>query len=80
MTNNRELLAMAAHLAVSDVARRLGARPRDISDLFYQRLLRDDICPIVGGRRLIPQAYVAVIEAVLRDRRRQGGAKCPPKA
>src|SRR5262249_42971601 len=26
---------------VSDVARRLGVRPRDISDLFYQRLLDD---------------------------------------
>ena len=71
---------MATHLFVSDVARRLGVRPRDISDLFYQRLLRDDSCPIVGGRRLIPRTYVPVIEAALRDRKQQGGTECPPKA
>ena len=71
---------MATHLFVSNVARRLGVRPRDISDLFYQRLLRDDICPIVGGRRLIPRAYVPVIEAALHDRKQQGGPECPPKA
>lgn len=54
------------HLTVSEVARRIGARPRDISDLFYTRSLRDDLCPIVGGRRLIPPSYVSVIAASLR--------------
>src|SRR5689334_20191585 len=44
-------------LSVSDAARRLGANPRDISDLFYKRQLRDDLCPIVAGRRLIPESY-----------------------
>ena len=33
------------HLSVSEAARRLKARPRDISDLFYRRHLRDDLCP-----------------------------------
>jgi len=54
------------HLSVSEVARRLGARPRDISDLFYRRQLSDERCPIVGGRRLIPENYVHRIAAALR--------------
>jgi len=53
------------HLSVSEAARRLGARPRDISDLFYRRRLRDDLCPIVGGHRLIPEDCLEVIEAAL---------------
>jgi hypothetical protein len=55
------------HLIVSEVARQIGARPKDISDLFYQRKLDDKRCPIVGGRRLIPDDYLPVIEATLRD-------------
>ena len=58
-------------LSVSEVARRLDARPRDISDLFYLRELRDDICPIVAGRRLIPEPYIEEIAAALRRRSRQ---------
>ncbi len=58
---------MAYHI-VSEVARRLGVRPRDISDLFYQRRLDDARCPIVGGRRLIPADYISDIEAALRAR------------
>ena len=54
------------HLCVSEAARRLKARPRDISDLFYCRQLRDDLCPIVGGRRLIPEDYLEIIAAELR--------------
>ena len=57
------------YLTVSQAARRLGARPRDISDLFYRRHLRDDLCPIVGGRRMIPEGYLDLIAAALR---RQG--------
>jgi hypothetical protein len=53
-------------LSVSEVARRIGATPRDISDLFYRRELRDDLCPIVAGRRLIPESYVEDIEGALR--------------
>jgi len=54
------------HLSVSEAARRLGARPRDISDLFYRRRLRDDLCPIVAGRRLIPEDYLDMVAAALR--------------
>jgi hypothetical protein len=57
-----------AHFTVSDVARRLGVRPRDISDLFYQRRLSDELCPVVGGRRLIPEHYVPTIAAAVRGR------------
>ena len=41
-------------------------RPRWITDLFYQRELRDDLCPIIGGRRLIPRDYLPVIAMALR--------------
>ena len=65
---------MNAYLTVSDAARELSlehgvvVRPRDISDLFYRRELREDVCPIVGGRRLIPPAYLGAIEACLQQR------------
>ena len=54
------------YLSVSEAARRLGARPKDISDLFYRRRLRDDLCPIVAGRRLIPESYVDMIGMALK--------------
>ena len=54
------------HLSVSGAARQLGARPKDISELFYRRVLRDDLCPIVAGRRLIPANYLPMIAAALR--------------
>ncbi len=44
---------LMSHLTVSDVARRLGVRPRDISDLFYRRALDESQGPIVGGRRMV---------------------------
>ncbi len=59
---------MTQFLSVSQVARLLNALPRDISDLFYARKLRDDICPIVAGRRLIPKSYIHEIEATLRKK------------
>ena len=54
------------YVSVSEAARRLGGRPKDISDLFYQRRLNDQHCPIVAGRRLIPEDYLADIEILLR--------------
>ena len=54
-----------SYLSVSEVARRLGARPKDISDLFYARHLSDAKCPVVGGRRLIPDTYVERIRNAL---------------
>ena len=60
-------------MSVSEAARRLGAKPKDISDLFYQRRLDDERCPVIAGRRLIPEDYLAEIEAVLRQVGRLGG-------
>lgn len=54
------------YLSVSEAARRLGAKPKDISDLFYRRTLRDDLCPIVAGRRLIPEDHLVVIGLALK--------------
>jgi hypothetical protein len=53
-------------LSVGDVARRLDVRPAQVTQLFYERKLRDDLCPVVAGRRLIPPSYVDVIAAALR--------------
>lgn len=53
-------------ISVSDAARQLGVNPRAISDLFYHRQLRDDLCPIVAGRRIIPTDYIDMIRAALR--------------
>ncbi len=63
---------MPEYLIVSEVARAIqeatgaSVNPRDISTLFYQRILRDDLCPIVGGRRMIPADYVKQVENALR--------------
>jgi hypothetical protein len=65
------------YLTVSDVARQYGVPPRVVSDLFYQRVLSDGVCPVVGGRRLIPASYIPVIEAVLLARSPEGGDSCP---
>jgi hypothetical protein len=54
--------------SISGVARQLGVPPPAISNLFYRRLLSDEICPVVDGRRLIPQHYLGEIERVLRER------------
>jgi hypothetical protein len=54
-------------LIVSEVARRLGVNPRSISTLFYCRKLDDGRCPIVGGRRMIPESYVPEIGRALRE-------------
>jgi hypothetical protein len=59
--------------AVSDLARRFNCRPRVISDLLYGRIIPDEECPVVGGRRLIPEKYVDVIAAKLDERRRRRG-------
>ena len=52
---------------VSEVARRLGVRPRDISDLFYARKLSDEVCTVRKGRRRIPSDYLPTIIAALKE-------------
>jgi hypothetical protein len=54
--------------SVGEVARAIGqgARAVDITALFYRGSLREDLCPMVGGRRMVPDSYVHMIEAALR--------------
>jgi hypothetical protein len=65
-TNNSMRNSVMDYLSVSEAARRLRAKPKDISDLFYRRALRDDLCPIVAGRRLIPENYLGMIRLALK--------------
>ena len=58
-------------LSVSEAARRLGARPKDISDLFYLRELDEEHGPIIAGRRVISEDYLPTIRRVLKQRGRQ---------
>lgn len=61
-------------LSVSDAARALTEetgqqiRPRDITLLFYYRELRDDLAPIVAGRRIIDRRLLPEIARALRRR------------
>ena len=58
---------MPDFLSVGQAARELGgADPRHITALFYQRQLRDDLCPLAGGRRLIPRDYLPYVAAALK--------------
>ena len=54
------------HVGVGDVAKLLGVNPQQITALFYERRLRDDLCPIVSGRRIIPESYLDIIVLELR--------------
>ena len=53
--------------SVGENARRYcNVRPAQITALFYERRLADDKCPLIGGRRAIPEDYIPVIEMELR--------------
>jgi len=56
--------------AADELTRILGqpVPPRRISDLFYLRELRDDLCPVIGGRRIIPRTYLPMIGMAMRRR------------
>lgn len=53
------------YLTVGAAARQIGALPADISQMFYRRVLDDEACPVVRGRRMIPPEYVDVIRSAL---------------
>ena len=61
-------------LTVSEAARELtlmvdeDVAPKVLSDLLYRRVLDEGRCPIIGGRRVIPAAYLAEVARVLRVR------------
>jgi hypothetical protein len=63
---------LTASGAARELSKRMGrlVRPRDITNLLYERRIEDSLCPVVAGRRLIPRACLARIEAVLRESER----------
>lgn len=71
--------AMFAGQVAVEVGRQLGrtVTPREITALFYERVVSDDLGPVVGGRRMIRPEAVEVIVAALREkdaaRQQKGG-------
>jgi hypothetical protein len=50
---------------VSELADKLGVRPRDISDALYQRRVDVSCIPLVSGRRVIPREQIPAIRRAL---------------
>ncbi len=66
-------MRIETRLTVSEMARLIGARPKDISELLYSRTLGvdvDTVCPIVGRARMIPRRLLPKIRALLEQRGR----------
>ena len=59
---------MQEYLSVGEIARMDGVSPQSVSLLFYRRHLNCELCPIVGGRRLVPRAYVDEARRIIRQR------------
>lgn len=53
-------------LTIREAAIRLGVRPRDLHDRFYDGRLPDDLAIPVGGKRAIPASNLTRIAAALR--------------
>ena len=58
-------MSKLVYMSVGEASRQMGVAPRVISDLFYARKLSIDRCPVVAGRRLIPNDYLPEIERVV---------------
>ena len=56
-----------AFLSISEMADKIGVRPRDVSDLLYQRKIDPKRCLIKAGRRLLPENCLAEITELLRQ-------------
>jgi hypothetical protein len=52
-------------LTIREAARRLGVRPRDLHDRFYDGRLGDDCCRYVGTRRVILDSQLDRIKTAL---------------
>ena len=63
------------YLAVGEVARRLGVRPRDLSDALYSGTLDRSRCVLAGGRWLLPMGYLAEAARILAHRGGPGTTK-----
>jgi hypothetical protein len=63
-----DLLSVGEAAAVLSSELGQPVRPRWISTLAYDRELRDDYCPMIGGRRLILRSYLPEVARALRRR------------
>jgi hypothetical protein len=52
-------------LSVGNVADLFGVAPWKVSYLFDRRRLSGEMCPMVGGRRLIPEDYLPIVRREL---------------
>lgn len=55
-------------LTMSEAADEIGCKPRDISDLVYQRAIDESRLVRVGYRRAIPLDYLADLRTILAAR------------
>lgn len=53
---------------VSELAREFGVKPRDVSMLFYNRVVPESVGPIHNGRRIVSLENKPAIEQALRER------------
>lgn len=62
--------SMFAGQVAVEVGRVLGrsVTPREITALFYDRIVPENLGPVVGGRRVIRPEAVQVIAAALREK------------
>lgn len=72
VTVNSRRKAVTTHLlTVSGAAREIerrcnrAVRPRDISNLLYDRRIDDCLCPLIAGRRMIAPEVLPRIEELL---------------
>ena len=57
------------YLTVGEVADKFGCSPQWLSQQIYLRRLDVSRCPLLGGRRLIPESYLPEIERIIRRRK-----------
>ena len=51
---------------VGEVARHLGVAPKVVSDALYRGAVRDELAPVVAGRRLVHESAIPILELALR--------------
>ena len=59
---------MGKLFSITDAAKEIGVRPRDISDAFYQQKLDADKCTRFGRALAIPANYLPTIREVLKKK------------
>lgn len=63
-----DLLSVGEAAAVLSAELGETVKPRWITTLAYDQELRDDYCPMIGGRRLIMRSYLPEVARALRRR------------